>query len=146
MVGKNLKVVFYLFLIISLLIFIFGLLVFSNPSLLNLFANSLIKNSNADPNAIAFQAYSKEEFAAEFLNTTLIPEDDFTKLFESYYGIENKKERLFLITYDIQDPNDKSKYTLYGISKYTDLIYKNTRKLDFEDPKHKRIRLHKPRH
>ncbi|MGB9133616.1 MAG: hypothetical protein WCB90_13555 [Methanosarcina sp.] len=145
MVGKNIKVFIYLFLIISLLIFMFGLLVFSNPYFLNLFANSLINSSSADPNAIAFQAYSKEEFAAEFLNTTLTPEDDFTKLFENHYGIENKRERLFLITYDIQDPDDKSKYTLYGISKYTDLIYKNTRKFDIKDPKHKRIKLHRPR-
>jgi hypothetical protein len=120
-------------------------LVFSNPFVLNLFATSLIKSSSADPSTIDFHAYSKEEFAAEFFNISLSPGDNFLKLFESHYGTENKKERIFMITYDIHDPNDKSKYTLYGINKYMDLIYKNTRKLDFTDPKHKRIRLHRPR-
>jgi hypothetical protein len=110
---------------------------------MNLFANSLIKVSDIDPNTVAFQAYSKEEFSAEFLNVSLTSEDDFVKLFESHYGIENKKERIFMITYDIQDPNDKSRYTLYGINKYMDLVYKTTRQLDLSDPKHKRIKLHR---
>jgi hypothetical protein len=145
MAEKNVKVAIYIFLFFSLLAFIFGLLVLSNPFLLNLFANSLIKSSGADPSTIDFHAYSKEEFAAEFFNISLSPGDNFLKLFESHYGTENKKERIFMITYDIHDPNDKSKYTLYGINKYMDLIYKNTRKLDFTDPKHKRIRLHRPR-
>jgi len=33
-----------------------------------------------------------------------------------------------MVTYDIQDPEDNSTYTLYGINKYTDLVYKSTRK------------------
>jgi len=142
-IKKYLKIAFYTFLTLSLLTFIFGFLVFSNPLFMNLFANSLIKFSGVDPSTVDFQAYSKEEFAAEFFNISLTPEDDFIKLFESHYGIENKKERIFMITYDIQDPNNKSRYTLYGINKYMDMVYKNTRKLDLSDPKHKRIKLHR---
>ena len=114
---KYLKVAFYTFLTFSLLTFIFGFLVFSSPLLMNLFAKSLIKFDGIDPSTVDFQAYSKEEFAAEFFNISLTPEDDFIKLFESHSGTENKKERTFMITYDIQDPNDKSRYTLYGINK-----------------------------
>jgi hypothetical protein len=142
-IKKYLKIAFYTFLTFSLLTFIFGFLVFSNPPLMNLFATSLIKFNNIDSGTVDFQAYSKEEFAAEFFNISLTPEDDFIKLFESHYGTENKKERVFMITYDIQDPNDKSRYTIYGINKYMDLIYKNTRQLDPSDPKHKRIKLHR---
>ena len=106
--GNNyLKIALYTFLTLFLLILIFGLILFSNPLFMNLFANSLIKNIHADPNSLDFQAYSKEEFAAKFFNISLTPEDNFVKLFESHYGTENKKERIFLITYDIQDPNDK---------------------------------------
>jgi hypothetical protein len=140
---KYFKIAFYTFLIFSLLTFILGFLVFSNPFFMNLFANSLIKFSGIDPSTVDFQAYSKEEFAAEFFNVSLTSEDDFIKLFEKHYGTEEKKERIFLVTYDIQDPKDKSRYTLYGINKYMDLVYKSTRKFDFTDPKHKRIRLHR---
>jgi hypothetical protein len=142
-IKKYLKIAFYTFLIFSLLIFIFGFLIFSNPLFMNLFANSLIKFNDIDSGTVNFQAYSKEAFAAEFFNTSLTPKDDFIKLFESHYGTENKKERIFMITYDIQDPNDKSRYTIYGINKYMDLVYKNTRQLDLSDPKHKRIKLHR---
>lgn len=145
MVEKYVKVTVSIFILFSLLALILGLLIFSSPFLLNLFANSLIKHSSADTSTIDFQAYSKEEFAAEFLNTSLSPEDDFIRLFESRYGIEHKKEGLFLITYDIQDPNNKSRFALYGINKHMDLIYKNTRTLDITDPKNKRIKFHKPR-
>ena len=138
-----LKLAFYAFLILSLLTIIFGFLVFSNPLIMNLFASSLIKSSGVDPNSVDFHAYSKEEFASEFFNISLTPEDDFIKLFESHYGTEDKKEGILLVTYDIQDPKNKSMYTLYGINKYMDLVYKNTRELDFTDPKHKRIRLHR---
>jgi hypothetical protein len=142
---KNyLKITFYAFLTLSLLTIIFGFLVFSNPSFMNLFANSLIKNSHADPKTVDFHAYSKEEFAAEFFNISLTSEDDFIKLFESHYGTENKKEGIFFVTYDIHDQNNKFRYTLYGINKHMDLVYKNTRKLDFTDPKHRRIILRKP--
>ncbi len=110
---------------------------------MNLFANSLIKFNDIDSGTVDFQACSKEEFAAEFFNISLTPEDDFIKLFESHCRVENKKERIFMITYDIQDPNDKSRYTIYGINKYMDLVYKNTRQLDLSDPKHKRIKLHR---
>jgi hypothetical protein len=142
-IKKYLKIAFYTFLTLSLLTFIFGFFVFSNPLFMNLFAHSLIRFSGVDPSTVDFQAYSKEEFAVEFFNTSLTPEDDFIKLFESHYGTENKTEGFLLITYDIQDPKDKSMYTLYGINKYMDLVYKNTRELDFTDPKHKRIRLHR---
>jgi hypothetical protein len=145
--GKNrknyLKIVFYTFLTLSLLTFLLGFLVFSNPLFMNLFVNSVIKVSDINPNTVAFQAYSKEEFSAKFLNVSLTSEDNFSELFERHYGTENKKERIFMITYDIQDPSDKSKYTLYGINKYMDLVYKNTRHLDLSDPKHKRIKLHR---
>jgi hypothetical protein len=132
-IKKYLKIAFYTFLILSLLTFIFGFIVFSSPLLMNLYAHSLIKYSGPDPGTIDFQAYSKEEFAAKFFNISLTPEDDFTKIFESYYGTENKKEGIFLIIYDIRDPKDRSRYTLYGINKYTDLVYKNSRKVYFTD-------------
>jgi hypothetical protein len=139
-----LKIAFYAFLILSLLTIIFGFLVFSNPFIMNLFASSLIKSSGVDPNTVDFHAYSKEEFSVEFFNISLTPQDDFIKLFESHYGTEHKKEGVIFVTYDIHDPNDKSKYTLYGINKYMDLVYKNTRKLDFTDPKHRRIIFRRP--
>jgi len=145
MVEKYVKVAISIFILFSLLTFILGLSIFSSPFLLNLFANSLIKHSSADTSTIDFQAYSKEEFAAEFLNASLSPEDDFIKLFESRYGLEHKKDGLFLITYDIQDPNNKSRFTLYGINKHMDVVYKNTRIFDITDPKNKRIKFHKPR-
>lgn len=145
MVEKYVKVAISIFILFSLLALILGLLIFSNPFLLNLFANSLIKHSSADTSTIDFQAYSKEEFAVEFLNTSLGPNDDFVRLFESRYGIEHKKDGLFLITYDIQDPDNKSRFTLYGINKHMDLVYKNTRIFDITDPKNKRIIFHKPR-
>ena len=141
--NNYLKTAFYAFLILSLLTVVFGFLVFSSPLVMNLFASSLIKSSGVDPSTVDFQAYSKEEFAAEFLNVSLTPKDDFIKLFESHYGTEHKKERVIFVTYDIKDPNNKSRYTLYGINKYMDLVYKNTRKLDFTDPKHGRIIIHK---
>jgi hypothetical protein len=138
-----LKIAFYAFLIFSLLTIIFGFLVFSNPLIMNLFASSLIKSSGVDPNSVDFYAYSKEEFASEFFNISLTPGDDFIRLFENHYGTENKKEGIFFVTYDIPDPNDKSMYTLYGINKHMDLVYKNARKLDFRDPKHRRIILNR---
>ncbi len=141
--NNYLKIAFYAFLILSLLTVVFGFLVFSSPLVMNLFAGSLIKSSGVDPSTVDFHAYSKEEFAAEFFNVSLTPEDDFIKLFESHYGTEHKKEGIIFITYDIPDPNDKSRYTLYGINKHMDLVYKNTRKLDFRDPKHRRIILHR---
>ena len=140
-----LKIAFYAFLILSLLTIVFGFLVFSNPSIMNLFAGSLIKSSGVDSNSVDFHAYSKEEFASEFFNISLTPEDDFIMLFESHYGTENKKEGIFFVTYDIHDPNDKSRYTLYGINKHMDLIFKNTRKLEFTDSKKRRIILRRPR-
>ena|SRR5664280_2287909 len=143
-IKKYLKIAFYTFLTLSLLTFIFGFFVFSNPLFMNLFAHSLIRFSGVDPSTVDFQAYSKEEFAVEFFNISITPKDDFIKLFESHYGTEDKKVGILLVTYDIQDPKDKSMYTLYGINKYMDLVYKNTRELDFTDPKHKRIRLHRP--
>ena len=141
---KYLKIAFYTFQTFSLLTIIFGFLVFSNPFFANLFANSMIKFSGVDHSTVDFHAYSKEEFASEFFNISLTSEEDFIRLFESHYGTENKKEGIFFVTYDIHDPIDKSMYTLYGINKHMDLIFKSTRKLDFTDPKHKRIRLHRP--
>jgi hypothetical protein len=138
-----LKIAFYAFLVLSLFTIISGFLAFSSPFIMNLFAGSLIKSSGVDPGTVDFHAYSKEEFTAEFFNISLTSEDDFIKLFENHYGTEHKKEGIFFVTYDIHDPNDKSKYTLYGINKYMDLVFKNTRKLDITDPKHRRIILHR---
>lgn len=92
-----------------------------------MYASTLIKYYKADHEKSHFQAYSKEEFPPKYFNTSLSPDDDFGALFESHYSTANKKEGLFLIMYDIQEPADKSRYTLYGISKYTDLIYKDTK-------------------
>lgn len=142
--NNYLKIAFNAFLTLSLFTIISGLLVFSSPLIMNLFANSLIKSSHADPNSIDFHAYSKEEFAAEFFNITLTPEDDFIKIFEDHYGTENKREGVLFVTFDIHDPDNKSVYTLYGINKHMDLIYKNIRKLDLTDPKHRRIKLRRP--
>ena len=142
---KYLKIAFYTFLTFSLLTFILGFLVFSNPFFANLFVNSMIKFSDVDHSTVDFQAYSKEEFAIEFFNISLTHEEDFMRLFESHYGTENKKEGIFFVTYDIHDPNDKSRYTLYGINKHMDLIFKNTRKLEFTDSKKRRIILRRPR-
>jgi hypothetical protein len=140
---KYLKIAFCTFMTLCLFTIIFGILIFSNPFFMNLFSSSLIKSSGVDPNTIDFHAYSKEEFATEFFNISLTPKDDFINLFESHYGTENKKEGLLFVTYDIRDPNNTSIYTLYGINKHMDLIYKNTRILDFSDPRHRRIILHR---
>jgi hypothetical protein len=126
---KSLKIAFYTFLTISILAFLLLFLILSSPFFMNLYASTLIKYSGADHDNVYFQAYSKEEFALKYFNTSLGPNDDFVPMFESHYGTANKKEGLFLITYDIQEPEDKSRYTLYGISKYTDLVYKDTRKV-----------------
>lgn len=132
---KPLKITFYTFLTLLVLTFLCVFLIFSSPFFMNLYASTLIEYSGVDHDNIYFQAYTKEEFALKYFNTSLGPEDDFIELFESHYGTENKKEGLFLITYDIQEPADKSRYTLYGINKYTDLVYKDTRKVYFTDPK-----------
>jgi hypothetical protein len=126
---RHLKIALYTFLTLFLLTFICSFLILSSPIFMNLYASMLIKFSGVDPHNIYFQAYSKEEFAAKYFNTSLNQEDDFIELFERHYGTENKKEGIFLVTYDIQDPDDKSRYTLYGISKYADLVYKDTRKV-----------------
>jgi hypothetical protein len=141
---KYSQIAFYTFLTFSLLTVIFGFLVFSYPFFANLFANSLIKFSGVNHNTVDFHAYSKEEFASEFFNISLTPDEDFIRLFESRYGTENKEEGIFFVTYDIHDPNDKSRYTLYGINKHMDLIFKNTRELEFTDLKHRRIILRRP--
>ncbi|WP_269850151.1 hypothetical protein [Methanosarcina horonobensis] len=66
---------------------------------------------------------------------SLRPEDDFIDLFESRYGTSNKKDEFLIVTYDIQDPEDNFTYTLYGINKYTDLVYVSTRKVHHVDEK-----------
>jgi hypothetical protein len=124
---KSLKIAFYTFLTLSILAFLLLFLILSSPFFMNLYASTLIKYSGADHENVHFQAYSKKEFALKYLNTSLEPDEDFIALFESHYGTANKKEGLFLITYDLQEPADRSRYTLYGISKYTDLVYKDTR-------------------
>lgn len=100
---------------------------------MNIYASTLIECSGVNNDNIYFQAYTKEEFALKYFNTSLSSEDDFLELFESHYGTENKKDGLFLVTYDIQEPGDKTRYILYGISKYTDLVYKDTRKVCYSD-------------
>ncbi|MGB9927854.1 MAG: hypothetical protein ACPK85_05555 [Methanosarcina sp.] len=130
---KSLKISFYTFLTLAILTFICIFLIFSSPFFMNLYASTLIEYSGVDHDNIYFQAYTKEEFALKYFNTTLSPEDDFIELFENHYGTQNKKDGLFLITYDIQEPGDRTRYTLYGINKYTHLVYKDTRKVCYTD-------------
>ncbi len=125
---KYLKITVYTLLTLSILIFVSGILVFSHPFFLNAHVNLLTKYSGTDPHEFKFQTYTKEEFALEYLNVSLGPEDDFIELFESHYGTSNKKDELLMVTYDIPNPDDNYTYTLYGINKYTDLVYVSTRK------------------
>jgi len=126
---KYLKITFYTFLTLTLLIFVSGILIFSHPFFLNAHVNLLVKHSGTDPHEFKFQTYTKEEFALEYLNVSLTKEDDFIELFENHYGTPNKKDEFLMITYDIQDPEDNYTYTLYGVNKYTDLVYVSTRKV-----------------
>lgn len=126
---RHLKIALYTFLTLFLLTFICSFLIFSSPFFMNLYANMVIKFSGVNPDNIYFQAYSKEDFAVKYFNTSLNPEDDFIELFERHYGTENKKEGMFLVTYDFQDSNDKTIYTMYGINKHADLVFKDTRKV-----------------
>lgn len=132
---KYLKITLYTLLTLSLLIFVSGILVVSHPFFLTKHVNSLVKHSGANPDEFKFQTYTKEEFALEYFNVSLSPEDDFIELFESHYGTSTKKDELLMVTYDIQDPEDNSTYTLYGINKYTNLVYKSTRKAHMADEK-----------
>ncbi|TFH05985.1 MAG: hypothetical protein E4H06_00490 [Methanosarcina sp.] len=132
---KFLKIAIYTLLTLSILIFVSGILVFSHPFFLNTHVNLLVKHSGTDPHEFKFETYTKEEFALEYLNVSLSPEDDFIELFESHYGTSNKKDEFLMVTYDIPDPEDNSTYTLYGINKYTDLVYKSTRKVHWTDEK-----------
>ena len=66
-----------------ILIFISGILVFSNSFFMNTHINLLVKHSGTDPHEFKFETYTKEEFALEYLNVSLSPEDDFIELFES---------------------------------------------------------------
>ena len=127
---------------LSILIFISGILVFSHPFFLNTHVNLLVKHSGTDPHEFKFQTYTKEEFALEYFNVSLSQEDDFIELFESHYGISNKKNEFLIVTYDIQDPEDNFTYTLYGINKYTDLVYVSTRKVH-RAPENKGEAFHK---
>jgi hypothetical protein len=143
---KYLKIAIYTLLTLSILIFVSGILVFSHPFFLNTHVNLLVKHSGTDPHEFQFQTYTKEEFALEYLNVSLSPEDDFIELFEKHYGTSNKKDEFLMVTYDIQDPEDNSTYTLYGINKYTDIVYKSTRKAHHLDEKrgevfHKDLKL-----
>ena len=128
-IKKYLKNVVYPMLVLIFIITILWTLIFSHPLFLNAYTDLLIEGCGIDPETVDFQTYSKEEFSAEFLNNLLGPEDDFITLFESHYGTENKREGIITIAYDIKNPNDPSRYTLYRINKYTDLVYKNDRQI-----------------
>ncbi|AKB32244.1 hypothetical protein MSSIH_1554 [Methanosarcina siciliae HI350] len=130
---KYLKITIYTFLTLFILIFISYILVFSNPFFMNTHVNLLVKHSGTDPHEFKFETYTKDEFALEYLNISLSPEDDFIELFESHYGTANKKDEFLMITYDIPAPGNNSTYTLYGINKYTDLVYVSTRKAHWDD-------------
>ncbi|MCQ1535793.1 hypothetical protein FTO70_08905 [Methanosarcina sp. KYL-1] len=132
---KYLKITIYTLVTLSLLIFVSGILVVSHPFFLTKHVNLLVKHSGTDPHEFKFQTYTKEEFALEYFNISLSEEDDFIALFESHYGTANKKDGLLLVIYDIPDPENRSTYTLYGINKYTDLVYKSTRKVHLVDEK-----------
>ncbi|WP_440945207.1 hypothetical protein ACSAZL_13760 [Methanosarcina sp. T3] len=125
---KYLKIIVYTFLTLFVLIFVSGILVFSSPFFMNTHVNLLVKHSGTDPHEFKFETYTKEEFALEYFNVSLSPEDDFIELFESHYGTVNKKDEFLMVTYDIPDPGNNSTYTLYGINKYTDLVYVSTRR------------------
>ncbi|WP_298667879.1 hypothetical protein, partial [uncultured Methanofollis sp.] len=111
-----------------------GLFIFSTPAGMDWYAHALIDAAGSRGDVIDFQTYTREEFARIRLNTTLLPDDDFTHLFEETYGGENRKESLLLVTYDVPDPENRQISTLYGISRYTDLVYSNTRWVGRPDP------------
>ena len=134
-VKRYLKIVAYTLLTLSILIFLSGILVFSNSFLLNAHVNLLVKHSGTDPHEFKFQTYTKEEFALKYFNVSLNQEDDFIELFESHYGTFNKKDELLIVTYDIPDKENNSTYTLYGIDKYADVVYVSTRKVHHIDEK-----------
>lgn len=134
-IKRYLKIAVYTFLTLSILIFLSGILIFSNSFFLNAHVSLLVKHSGTDPHEFQFQTYTKEEFALEYFNFSLSPEDDFIELFESHYGIPNKKDEFLIVTYDIQDPADNFTYTLYGINKYADFVYVSTRKVHNIDKK-----------
>jgi hypothetical protein len=139
---KYLRISIYTLLTLSILIFVSGILVFSHPFFLNAHVNLLVKHSGTDPHEFKFETYTKEEFALEYFNVSLSQEKDFIELFEKHYGTSNKKDELLMVTYDIPDPEDNSTYTLYGINKYTDLVYVSTRKAHRVDEKRGEV-LHK---
>lgn len=134
-IKKYLKITIYTFLTLSILIFLSGILVFSHPFFLNAHVNLLVKHSGTGPDEFKFQTYTKEEFALEYLNVSLSKEDDFIELFEDHYGTSDKKDEFLIVTYDIQDPEDNSTFTLYGINKYADFVYVSTRKVHHIDEK-----------
>jgi len=140
-----LKNIVYSMLVLIFVIIILWTLIFSHPFFLNAYTDLLVRGGGMDPETVDFQTYSKEEFSAEFLNSSLGPEDDFITLFENHYGTENKREGIMIIAYDIKNPNDPSKYTFYRINKYTDLVYKNDRQTchpyKIIDKKHYRSKL-----
>lgn len=146
-IKKYLKIAVYTLLTLSILIFLSGILVFSHPFFLNAHVSLLVKHSGTDPHEFKFQTYTKEEFALKYLNVSISQDDDFIKLFEDHYGTYNKKDEFLIITYDIQDPENNSTYTLYGINRYTDLVYVSTRKVHQIDEKRSGVfhRVIKPR-
>lgn len=134
-IKKYLKIAVYTLLTLSILISVSGILVFSHPFFLNAHVNLLVKHSGADPHEFKFQTYTKEEFALQYFNVSLSQEDDFIEIFERNCGNSSKKDEFLIVTYDIQDPEDNSTYTLYGINKYTDFVYVSTRKVHQVDEK-----------
>jgi hypothetical protein len=128
---KILKITIYTFLTLSLLVFVTGFLVFSYPFFLNTYTNLLSKWSATEPNSFDYQIYSKEEFASQYLNTSLAPQDDFIYLFKNHYGVNNSNIRVIICS-KLKNSNS-SVHTLYGIvcpTNSSTLVFKG----DINDP------------
>ncbi|AKB37616.1 hypothetical protein MSSAC_3026 [Methanosarcina siciliae C2J] len=128
---KALKIFTYTFLIISLLVFITGLLIVSFPIFLNTYAHLLFKWSGSESNNFDYQVYSKEEFAAKHFNTSLTPQDNFISLFKAHYGAKNSDIRVVTFS-KLKNPNNNSISTFYGIISQNDSSSLNSSSLMFQ--------------
>jgi len=100
------------------------IIIFSTPSGMQYYGNTLIKLVGTESHEIRFEAFPKEDFIREFgLNSS----EDFITAFEGTFGDENKEENFFFVFYDIRDGTNPCISTKYGINKYSDLIYMNRR-------------------
>ncbi len=128
--GKNKKTSYlksslalFVFVIISLFLFLF--IIFSGPTPMKIYTNYLEKHTSAKA---SIETYNKDEFSQLYFHQNF-QNKGFFKNFEEHFGTEGKKKGLFMRFYDIRDKVDSCVYVLYGISRYTDLIYVSRRRI-----------------